>query len=86
LRGLLRALAVVTPRLRLKPGDLAGISRHQAAMRAYVADPRFQPPTTPGLAAELFTAMRETQAAAASLRLPLLILHGEADRMASPTA
>jgi len=79
-RWLLPRLSRIAPRLQINPRlDPHGISRDTPLTREYVADPLFQSKTTPRLAAEVLTAMERTRAFAPRLRLPLLILHGEAD-------
>lgn len=78
-------LSRLLPKAALNPGlDLAHIARDAEAVRAYTGDPLFQTTTTPRLAAEVLRAMAETRAQAHLWRLPLLILHGEADTIVLP--
>lgn len=78
-------LSRLLPKASLNPGlDLAHIARDANAVREYTGDPLFQTSTTPRLAAEVLTAMAETRAQAPLWRLPLLILHGEADTIVLP--
>lgn len=82
-RWLVPKLARVAPRLRFDPGlDLDEISRETQLMREYVADPWFQRKTTARLVAEVLSAIDRTVLLAPEMRLPLLILHGEADAIA----
>lgn len=64
--------------------DATAISRNPTVVRAYQEDPLVHSVGTARLGAEMNTAMAWTQAHAADLRLPLLILHGGADRLAPP--
>jgi alpha-beta hydrolase superfamily lysophospholipase len=75
-----RLLGSVAPRLRLPSGlDANGISRDPEVVRAYLADPLVERTMTARLAAELFAAIERTAPAAAKVRVPLLLLHGEDD-------
>ena len=82
LRRLAPVLSATAPRLRLASGiDLANLSRDAAAARAYVEDPLYELRISARLGAEVMQAMREVLAAAPRLALPLLLLHGDADRV-----
>lgn len=81
-RGAARVLARVTPRLALPSGlDARAISRDPEVVTAYLEDPLVFRTMTPGLAAALFDAAARTAAAAGSVEVPLLLVHGEADRL-----
>ncbi len=68
------------PRLAMSAGlDPNALSTDQAVVREYVADPLVHSQITASLAAGMTNAVRRLQGAAANLRLPMLILHGEAD-------
>ena len=68
------------PRLAMSAGlDPNSLSTDQAVVRKYVADPLVHSQITASLAAGMTNAVRRLQGAAANLRLPMLILHGEAD-------
>lgn len=85
LRRLAPVLSATAPRLRLASGiDLANLSRDAAAARAYVEDPLYELRISARLGAEVMQAMREVLAAAPRLALPLLLLHGDADRITAP--
>lgn len=78
--GLLRALGAVAPRLRLPLGLSAeSLSRDPEVVRAYQEDPRIGTACSARLALELLRRPDEALARAAAVRVPLLIVHGEAD-------
>lgn len=78
-------LAAVAPRISINPGlNLSNISRNQEAVAEYTRDTNFQTQTTPRLAAEILTAMAETQEKCSMLRIPILILHGAEDTIVLP--
>jgi alpha-beta hydrolase superfamily lysophospholipase len=75
-----RLLARLLPRLRMNPQiDPAGLSRVPEVVRAYVDDPLVFSRITASFASELFAAMRRTGDGGADVRVPTLLLHGEAD-------
>jgi len=80
-----RLMSVLLPRVGVLGLDSGGVSRDPQVVRAYVDDPLvFNGKTTARLGAETIDAMRRAQAGAATLRLPLLILQGGADRLVDP--
>lgn len=77
---LARVLSRVAPRLRMASGlDPNGLSRDPEVVRAYQEDPLVETKMTAALGAELLRAVQRTSKGAADLKLPLLVLHGEAD-------
>jgi alpha-beta hydrolase superfamily lysophospholipase len=85
IRWVMPLLSRSAPRAFINPGlDLAHISRDAASIHEYTSDPLFQIKTTPRLAAETLKTMSATRAQAARLRLPVLVLHGEADTIGPP--
>ena len=81
----LRLLALLAPRLGMLKLDAAGVSRDPAVVSDYIADPLvFHGKMSARMLRELFSAMHTIQADAASITLPMLILHGGADSMAAP--
>lgn len=79
---LARALSRVWPTLRMATGlDVTALSRDESVVRAYVADPLVHNMGTPRLGTELMAAIEWTQAHAADLSLPCLIVHGTGDRI-----
>lgn len=66
--------------------DPTGLSRDEAVVQAYRDDPRIFTTITARGYTEMMTAQQETMANAARLEMPLLIMHGAADPIASPAA
>ena len=65
--------------------DAAGVSRDPLVVKAYTDDPLVNHgKMSAGFVSELFKAMEEIQARAGEISLPLLVMHGEQDSMASP--
>ena len=78
-------LSSVFPHLGTLRLDAAAVSRDAQVMRAYLEDPLvYHGRLSARLAVELFGAMASVEQRAAEIRLPLLILHGEADRLTHP--
>jgi alpha-beta hydrolase superfamily lysophospholipase len=70
------------PRLSLASElDPEALSRDPEVVRAYLEDPLVQRKITASLASEMLSAMKRTAAAAAAVRVPMLLLHGEGDRI-----
>ncbi len=85
LRALLPILSRIAPRLRVDPKlDLAKLTRDPQLQQAYLADPLYQTKITPRIAAELLKTIPATRRDAPNFRVPLLILHGDADTLTSP--
>ncbi|HEC36098.1 MAG TPA: alpha/beta hydrolase [Anaerolineae bacterium] len=83
LMTLSRILSRIWPRLSLDTGlDATAISRDPDVVKAYREDPLVHSKGTPRLGTEMTAAIKWTQTHAADFRLPLLILHGGADRLA----
>lgn len=80
-----RILSRVWPRFSLRTGmDLSGLARDPAVIRMVLADPHFHRLGTARLSTEVVAAIARVQAAAPRFPLPLLVLHGSADRMVPP--
>jgi alpha-beta hydrolase superfamily lysophospholipase len=80
-----KVLSRIVPRLALKSGlDTTALSRDPAVVAAYVNDPLVHSFGTARLGAELAKAVEWTQAHAADLALPCLIVHGAEDRICPP--
>jgi alpha-beta hydrolase superfamily lysophospholipase len=81
----LRLLALLAPRLGMLKLDAGGVSRDPAVVSDYIADPLvFHGKMSARMLRELFAGMHTIQTDAASITLPMLILHGGADSMAAP--
>jgi len=82
---LARVLARVWPSFSLDAQlEIANLSRDPAEVRAIVEDPLYHTRGTARAGAETLDAIAWTRAHAGELRLPLLVLHGTADRITSP--
>jgi len=82
---LIRCLSAVAPRVGVLQLDAAGVSRDPAVVADYVNDPLINhSKMTARMVAELFSSMHRIQAEAGAITLPVLLLHGGADAMASP--
>jgi lysophospholipase len=76
------AIAKVAPGLRVEPLDADAISRDQAVVDAYRADPLvFNGRVSAGVAAALLGAMQRFPARYPELRLPILLQQGTADQL-----
>jgi alpha-beta hydrolase superfamily lysophospholipase len=64
--------------------DLSGLARDPAVVDTILADPLFHRRGTARLSTEVTAAIRRVHARAETLSVPLLILHGSADRMVPP--
>ena len=83
--AVIRLLSIIAPRLGVLQLDAAGVSRDPAVVKAYTEDPLVNHgKMSAGFVSELFKAMNEVQERAVEIDLPLLIMHGEEDSMASP--
>lgn len=82
LRKVAGVLAKVAPGLRPQGLDATAVSRDPAVVQAYLADPlNFTGKVSAGLAGALLGAIDRFPSRFAELRLPLLIMHGTADRL-----
>jgi alpha-beta hydrolase superfamily lysophospholipase len=72
----------IAPRLSLSAGlDPEALSRDPEIVRAYREDPMVDRRVTTSLASEIVTAIGRVNSAAARIRVPMLLLHGEEDRL-----
>ena len=77
-----KMLAAVMPQLGVLRMDASGISRDPQVVSDYENDPLvYRGKTTAGLVTAIFSAMNRVVANAASIRLPMLIMHGSIDRL-----
>jgi acylglycerol lipase len=85
LMALGRLMSRVLPRFSLEVGmDLTGLARDPAVSEMVLADPFFHRRGTARLSTEVTAAIARVQQRAADLSVPLLMLHGSADRMVPP--
>jgi alpha-beta hydrolase superfamily lysophospholipase len=83
--GMLRLYRMLAPRRALPSGIRASaLSRDPDVVRAYREDPLVRRTITPSLAIEMTSAGQRTLAAAGSVRVPMLVLHGAADAICAP--
>jgi len=86
LQLLARVLGRVAPGVGFRSKlDATLLSRDPAVGEAYVADPLVHRRASAGLVRAINAAQAEAFAGAANLRVPLLILQGDADRIVDPT-
>ncbi|MCS6994549.1 MAG: lysophospholipase [Anaerolineales bacterium] len=80
-----KILSRLLPRAGILALDATAISKDEAVVRAYVNDPLvYTGKVTARLGAEMLAAMQRVTAEARTLRLPLLLLQGSADRLVDP--
>jgi alpha-beta hydrolase superfamily lysophospholipase len=85
LMSLGRVMSRVVPRFSLRVGmDLAGLARDPAVIETVLADPYFHRVGTARLSTEVTAAIAQVQERASEFSVPLLMLHGSADRMVPP--
>jgi acylglycerol lipase len=86
LRLSLRLLSRLVPRARVLAIDPAGLSRDPQVVADYRTDPLvFHGLSTARLAAELLRTIDSVLEKAGEIRLPLLVLQGDADRIVDPS-
>lgn len=77
-----RVMSRIFPRFSLEVGmDLSGLARDPKVIETVVTDPLFHRRGTARLSTEVTAAISRVHAGAPDLAVPLLILHGSADRM-----
>jgi alpha-beta hydrolase superfamily lysophospholipase len=85
LMALGRVMSRIWPRFSLEVGmDLSGLARDPSVIQTVLADPLFHRRGTARLSTEVTAAIARVQARAGELAVPLLIVHGSADRMVPP--
>ena len=82
-----KILSRIKPDLKVATGlDATGISRDPDVVKAYQNDPLVHGVGTPRLAVESPIAMAWCQENADKLQIPILMIHGTADRITSPAS
>ena len=85
LMALGRVMSRIWPRFSLEVAmDLSGLARDPSVIQTVLADPLFHRRGTARLSTEVTAAIARVQARAGDLAVPLLIVHGSADRMVPP--
>lgn len=80
-----RIFSSLMPKFGLIALEKEAISRDPKVVKAYIADPLVcKEKTTARLAVELLRGMQRITAEAAKITLPVLIVHGSADRLVNP--
>jgi alpha-beta hydrolase superfamily lysophospholipase len=80
-----RVVSRVWPSFSLETGmDLSGLARDPAIAAEVLADPLFHRKGSARLSTEVVAAIARVQQGAGRFPLPLLVLHGSADRMVPP--
>ncbi len=80
-----RLMSRIAPTMSMETKlDATALSRDQAVVEAYVTDPLVHGTGTARLGTEMSDTAAWVQAHAGDLRLPLLIVHGQKDRLVNP--
>jgi alpha-beta hydrolase superfamily lysophospholipase len=80
-----KILSAILPQTGLLALDATAISKDQSVVDAYLNDSLvYTGKVTARLAAEMLSAMQRVTAEAATIRLPILLLQGSADRLVDP--
>lgn len=81
-QAILKGAARLFPRAKLIPLDVTAISRDPNVVAAYTSDPyTVLQPTQLGMAVRLAEAVQRARAQVGHIQVPVLILHGEADKI-----
>ena len=82
---LARVLSLLLPKLGISAIDASAISRDKAVVDAYIDDPLvYRGKISARLGAELITAIQMLRPQMSRIYLPILIMHGTADRLSDP--
>jgi acylglycerol lipase len=82
-----KILSVILPKIGVSALSAAGISRDKAVIEAYVNDPLdYTGKLSARTGAELLKTMDNIQSRISELSLPILIMHGTADRISDPSS
>ncbi len=84
---LANVLSAIVPRFGVQRLDCGAISRDDSVVEGYVKDPLVFTGKIPArMGAELLEAMTEAQTKLPTINIPVLLLHGAADRLATPSS
>ncbi len=79
---LARLLSWISPRISFTVGlDKSALSRDPAVLKSYAEDPLVHGVATPRWATEFFSTREWVNSHVAEVRIPILLIHGEADRL-----
>lgn len=79
-----RLLSRIAPKMGVLALDGTAVSRDPAEVEKYFADPLvYNGKISARLASEMFNAMQDAQAGLPKITLPMLVMHGEEDRLAA---
>lgn len=82
---LIRLLSALVPKMGVLALDAGGVSRVPEEVERYVNDPlNYAGKLSARAVAEMFASMQQIQSHASDITLPLLLLHGGADKLTSP--
>ncbi len=82
--ALVRLLSRIRPRFSSASGvDASAISRDPAVVRAYESDPLVHDKVSARWATEFFSTIERVKPRAAEVKIPILMIHGGADRIVS---
>ncbi len=80
-----RALSMLFPRFPFRLSlDISALSRDTTVVKAYAADPLVHGRFTARWGTESLAAVKRVKAGAAALNIPILMIHGRADRLNAP--
>lgn len=83
--GIVRGLSKLLPKAGVLKLDPNAISRDPAEVRRYINDPLvYKGKASARFVVEIFAAMERIQQQASAIKLPLMLVHGGADSLASP--
>jgi acylglycerol lipase len=78
-------LSRIVPRARILPMDLSTLSRDPKVVEAYANDPlNDNRPVSLGMAREIIASSAQAYEKLPTLRMPILLVHGDADQLSPP--
>ena len=84
--ALIRLIAVLVPTAPLIQLDASGVSRDPEVVKAYMNDPLVHHgKLSARLLAEMSATMKSTLAKAGDIRVPIILMHGDADLLTAPS-
>ena len=84
--ALIRLIAILAPTAPLIQLDASGVSRDPDVVNAYMSDPLVHHgKLSARLLAEMSATMKSTLAKAGDIRVPIILMHGDADLLTAPS-